>query len=79
MRSLVIRPRPEALFTRRRVRIRRNGPEGEAIAVNLSRHGVVCVDSGVSRIYEFASEAAYDAALMAVRSAYGWTSVEPRY
>jgi hypothetical protein len=72
-------PRPEAIFTRHRVRISRNGPEGRSIAANLSRHGGVCVDSGSACIYEFPSEAAYDAALMAVRSAYGWTSVEPRY
>jgi hypothetical protein len=70
---------PEAPAIRYQIQIRRSRREAEPIATILRRHGGICVDSGATRIYEFPSEAAYDAALIAVRSVHGWTSVEPRY
>jgi hypothetical protein len=70
---------PEAPAIRYQILIRRSSREAEPIATILRRHGGICVDSGTTRFYEFPSEAAYDAALTAVRSVHGWTSVEPRY
>jgi hypothetical protein len=64
---------------RYQIQIQRSRREAETIATILRRHGGVCVDFGATRIYELPSEAAYDAALSAVRSVHGWTSVEPRY
>jgi hypothetical protein len=69
---------PEAPYPRYRIQIVRSSPEAETIAAILTRHGGVCLDSEGARIYELPSEAAYDKALIAVRSVYGWTSVEPR-
>jgi hypothetical protein len=70
---------PAALSLRYRLQIGRSGPVAERIAAILARHGGVRLDSGEVGIYELPSEAAYNAALIAVRSIHGWTSVEPRY
>jgi hypothetical protein len=70
---------PGALYLRYRLQIRRSGPKAETIAAILARHGGVCLNPEAAKIYEFPSEAAYDAALTAVRSVYGWTSIERRY
>jgi hypothetical protein len=70
---------PESPAIRYQILIRRSSREAEPIATILRRHGGICVDSGATRIYELPSEADYDAALTAVRSVHGWTSVEPRY
>jgi hypothetical protein len=64
---------------RHRVLITRDGPMVEEIAQSLARYGGVPLDSGAARVYGFRSESARDAALAAIRSAYGWTSIEPRY
>jgi hypothetical protein len=72
-------PTADLASSRPRLQIRRDCLGAQAIDAILTRHGGVCVDSGASRIYEFPSRSACDAALVAVRSAYGWTSIEPRY
>lgn len=69
----------DAPAIRYQIQISRSPREAEPIATILRRHGGICVDSGATRIYELPSEDAYDAALSAVRSVHGWTSVEPRY
>jgi hypothetical protein len=68
-----------AMYLRYRLQIRRNGPKAETIAAILARHRGVCINPETAKIYEFPSEAAYDAALTEVRSVYGWTCVERRY
>ena len=73
MNSLIHPPKK----ARYQIQIQRSRREAETIATILRRHGGVCVDFGATRIYELPSEAAYDAALSAVRSVHGWTSVEP--
>jgi hypothetical protein len=70
---------PEAPHPRYRIRIERSSPTAETIAAILTWHGGVCLDSEAARVFEIPSEAAYDAALIVVRSVYGWTSVEPHY
>jgi len=72
-------PTPDVPFARRRLRIRDDSLAARQIAVTLTRNGGVCVDSGRSQIYEFRSKTACDAALNAVRSSHGWTSVEAWY
>ena len=66
------------LGERNRILITRDGPMGEEIAQTLARYGGVPLDSGADRVYAFRSESACDAALDAIRSAYGWSSAEPR-
>jgi hypothetical protein len=70
---------PKVPDPRYRIQIGRSSPAAETIATILTWHGGICLDCGAARVYELPSEAAYDAALIAVRSVYGWTSVEPRY
>jgi hypothetical protein len=70
-------PPPRVPRARHRVRIRRGGPELRPIAEILGRYGGVGLGLRADRIYAFPSGVACDAALMMVRSIYGWTSVEP--